>query len=132
MIVIAIIGILAAVAVPQYGAYTKRAKFTEVIGIASQMKGAIDICVQVKGQTDGCNVWDEIGLVEADLESNRQVTDVSIASLAANSVSINITAIPTLNSTQYLQHGAYDNAANTMTWTLDPSSSCLAAATKYC
>ena len=27
MIVIAIIGILAAVAVPQYGAYTKRAKF---------------------------------------------------------------------------------------------------------
>ena len=31
MIVIAIIGILAAVAVPQYGQYTKRAKFADVI-----------------------------------------------------------------------------------------------------
>jgi type IV pilus assembly protein PilA len=132
MIVIAIIGILAAVAVPQYGNYTKRAKFTEEIGIATQMKSAINTCVQVKNETDGCNFWDEIGLVEATLESNPQVTDVSIASLATNSVSINITAVPALNSVDYLQHGTYDNATNSMLWVLDPASRCLAAASKYC
>ena len=38
MIVIAIIGILAAVAVPQYGQYTKRAKFSEVISATAPIK----------------------------------------------------------------------------------------------
>ena len=38
MIVIAIIGILAAVALPAYDTYTKRAKFTEVIAAAAPYK----------------------------------------------------------------------------------------------
>ena len=46
MIVIAIIGILAAVAVPQYMTYTKRAKFTEVILATSSFKSAAEVSVQ--------------------------------------------------------------------------------------
>ena len=46
MIVVAIIGILAAVAIPAYQNYTLKAKFTEVINVAAPYKLAIDLCIQ--------------------------------------------------------------------------------------
>ena len=55
MIVIAIIGILAAVAVPQYGQYTMRAKFSEVISQTSAAKTAVTLCFQEEGALGNCN-----------------------------------------------------------------------------
>ena len=46
MIVIAIIGILAAIAIPQYQQYTRKAKFAEVINLASAFKNDIALCAQ--------------------------------------------------------------------------------------
>jgi len=46
MIVIAIIGILAAVAVPQYTTYTKRARFSEVVLATTAFKTPAEIAVQ--------------------------------------------------------------------------------------
>ena len=46
MIVIAIIGILAAVALPAYQTYTKKARFSEVILASSTVKSSVDICHQ--------------------------------------------------------------------------------------
>ncbi|MDO6678681.1 prepilin-type N-terminal cleavage/methylation domain-containing protein [Shewanella sp. 4_MG-2023] len=46
MIVVAIIGILAAIALPAYKTYTQRAKFTEVVLAATPAKTAVDICAQ--------------------------------------------------------------------------------------
>ena len=55
MIVIAIIGILAAVAVPQYGQYTKRAKFSEVVTQTAATKTAVTLCFQEEGGLATCN-----------------------------------------------------------------------------
>ena len=46
MIVVAIIGILAAVALPQYSQYTRKAEFTEIINMASAIKADVATCSQ--------------------------------------------------------------------------------------
>lgn len=49
MIVVAIIGILAAVALPAYQTYTKKSRFSEVVLAASAVKTAVDTCFQTRG-----------------------------------------------------------------------------------
>lgn len=51
MIVVAIIGILAAVALPAYQNYTNRATFSELVLAATPLKTAIDLEVQTAGLT---------------------------------------------------------------------------------
>ena len=46
MIVVAIIGILAAVALPAYQTYTVKARFTEVVLATSAVKTAVEMCAQ--------------------------------------------------------------------------------------
>lgn len=57
MIVIAIIGILAAVAVPQYQTYTKRAQFAEVVLAATPFKTAFLLAAQ-RGRITNLNQAD--------------------------------------------------------------------------
>lgn len=54
MIVVAIIGILAAIALPAYQNYTDKAKFTEVINATAAAKSAVEVCAQVAGALAGC------------------------------------------------------------------------------
>jgi type IV pilus assembly protein PilA len=49
MIVVAIIGILAAIALPAYSKYMDKAKFSEVIIATSAAKTAVEICYQDLG-----------------------------------------------------------------------------------
>ena len=56
MIVVAIIGILAAVAIPQYSNYTIKSKIAAALGSVASVKTAVGVCVQeAGGEKTGCS-----------------------------------------------------------------------------
>ncbi len=55
MIVVAIIGILAAVAIPAYQNYIKKSAYTEVTGAIAPYKMAVVECFNATGTLTGCN-----------------------------------------------------------------------------
>lgn len=56
LIVVAIIGILAAVGTPLYQDYTKQAKMAELDSFASKYKRDVEICFHTEGDLDSCDV----------------------------------------------------------------------------
>ncbi|MFK8077933.1 MAG: prepilin-type N-terminal cleavage/methylation domain-containing protein [Granulosicoccus sp.] len=126
MIVIAIIGILAAVAVPQYSQYTKRARFAEVVTASAAVKTGIEVCIQSTAAIADCNSWNEIGVQQVSVQVGADVASAAIN----NQASITMTAVPDLNNATYILTPTYSNTQNTLTWAV--SGTCKAAATKYC
>ncbi|MGL4712971.1 MAG: pilin [Shewanella sp.] len=54
MIVVAIIGILAAIALPAYQNYTKKAKFSEYVISTSAVKTQVELCAMDLNSITGC------------------------------------------------------------------------------
>ena len=67
MIVIVIIGILAAVAVPAYNDYTKKAKAAELVNAITSLKGAVEMCAYEQ----------EYAAVPADLTACTQTMNIA-------------------------------------------------------
>src|SRR5882724_4988518 len=87
MIVVAIIGILAAVALPAYQDYTKRAKLSEVVLAASACRTSISEVYQTGTTAPGVNGW--------GCESASQTSKyVSVIATDANGV-VSVTATNT-------------------------------------
>jgi len=63
MIVVAIIGILAAIAIPQYQDYVTRAKYQDAVSAIESVKTATAICIQENaGDPTACNTDAAIGV----------------------------------------------------------------------
>ena len=102
MIVIAIIGILAAIAIPQYQDYVTRSKITEGLNLAAAAKTAVAETYQTTGKmpTAGNTSY---GLPSPDSISGQYVSSVSVA---ANSgvitINFNTTNLPQVNGANVL------------------------------
>lgn len=81
MIVIAIIGILAAVALPAYQTYTKKAKFSEVVAATTPYKQAVTIAWQKQAAncTALANLDDGVCGIPANAGASGVVADVVVA-----------------------------------------------------
>lgn len=120
MIVIAIIGILASVALPAYSQYTKKAKFSEVILAGSSVKGLVDLCYQTRGSQllTNCDTLDKVGGDTADITAGVQVTSVA---MTATTAVITMTGAAAVDSETYILTPTA--AGNTLTWV--ESGSCI-------
>lgn len=78
MIVVAIIGILAAIALPAYQSYVKKAKFAEVISIADGYKSAVGVCVTELNTLTGCTAGSN-GIPAAITAATGNVATLAVA-----------------------------------------------------
>ena len=92
MIVIAIIGILAAIALPAYQTYTKKARFSEVVAATGSVKSAVDLCHQTEGSS--CDVTADSGITKAEAGANAGAQVTSVAATGGGTANYVITAIP--------------------------------------
>jgi type IV pilus assembly protein PilA len=121
MIVVAIIGILAAIALPAYQTYVDKAKFSEVVQSTQAAKTAVEICAQDLGTVTGC-IGGTNGIIDVAANSADKyadsvtVTDPGVIT-ATPKVFGGVTATET-----YVLTPAYANGK--VTWTV--SGGCLA------
>jgi type IV pilus assembly protein PilA len=122
MIVIAIIGILAAVALPAYQSYTAKAKFSEVVIAVGPVKTAIELCVQEGTAVASCTVPTAI--------TTQAQTPDNVLSVIWDGTGPDITAkaISTdgLSGETYILTAVAANGG--VNWNVDTNSTCLAAA----
>ena len=90
LIVILIVGILAAVAIPLYLGYTKDAKLAEGKALLGSVMTALQGCVQAKGSGQSCSVSEivnRVGVSTAGVTGDGRWTVTTSGSLAVSSTS---------------------------------------------
>lgn len=83
MIVIAIIGILAAIAIPAYQNYIKRAAYTEVTSAMAPIKTAVDTCYAIEKSLTACDTAGEVGEVLPTGLSGKALKTITITETTA-------------------------------------------------
>jgi type IV pilus assembly protein PilA len=113
MIVVAIIGLLAAIAIPQYGNYTSRTQAAGSVSDLNVYKFGVAMCRQVTNTFLGCTSGTGDVPTAADTEfltglaiDNQGVITASSTATSATSVALTISLTP-----------SYNTGDATLTWT---------------
>ena len=123
MIVVAIIGILAAIALPAYQTYTAKARFSEVVNATGGVKSAVEVCAQTEGSMLSCESTNN-NTVNRALTGATVGEYVDTVTVTGNTVSeaiITATAedVNGLEAATYILNGEFISGA--VRWTLDTS-----------
>ena len=84
MIVVAIIGILAAVALPAYQNYTLKAEFTETKVATGSVKTALEVCAQTKGLADAGECIQGSNGIPADVTAGDEIVGLTLTDTVAD------------------------------------------------
>ena len=112
MIVVAIIGILAAVALPAYQNYTVRAKVSELILAASSARTCVTEAMQSSGGVTPANVATACAIATGGKVGGATVSSGGVISIAADSAAVGAAITITLTPA---------TAGGTLTWTCSGS-----------
>ena len=116
LIVVAIIGILAAVAVPAYTNYTAKARFSEVVAATEPYKLAIAECVMREGTVDSkCGTTGSNG-VPAALSATGKVASVVVSTTDATITATAVSTDGLLGQTYAIKPSLSGNG--TVTWAI--------------
>ena len=118
MIVVAIIGILAAVALPAYQNYTVRAKVSELILAASSARTCITEAYQADGSAIPANVSSACSVATVGKVTGASVATNGIITVSGSTAATSVGAAVTITLTPTI-------TANTLTW------ACSGSDTKY-
>ena len=117
MIVVAIIGLLAAIAIPMYTAYTQRTKLVGAVAGIGTYKTTVSLCYQELGTVTGCNA-NTLGIPAAIAAGNNGNTINYVDSIAVLNGVIDLVSTGLVDSTP----------GNYMALKLDPSASAIVGA----
>lgn len=119
MIVVAIIGILAAVAIPSYQDYVKKAKFQDIVSSAAAIEAAVSMCLNENaGATASCDTPAKIGITI--INSKEAATALA---LAAGTAVVTATASDAAGGYTYIRTPAMTSGDTHIRWT--QSGTCL-------
>ncbi len=126
MIVVAIVAILAAVALPAYNKYTARSKFTEVVTATNGVKQQVELCIYDVGAasiascTNGAssNGWK---ISPAADYATQYVATIGVANGIITSAAANTNG---LGSSTFILTPNTTGAAGQIRWTVDTTSTC--------
>ncbi len=126
MIVVAIVGILAAVAIPSYLNYSHKAKFLEVVQATAPFKIAVEICAQQQGGLSNCSAPGSNGIPNAFAAVDGTTGYVASVSVGTNGAIIAHSQQITVGSTHdftYILTPTYQPNGQ-VTWKKDATSTC--------
>ncbi|MFZ6047437.1 prepilin-type N-terminal cleavage/methylation domain-containing protein [Pseudomonas sp. CR3202] len=122
MIVVAIIGILAAVAIPAYQDYVTKSKFQDIVSAAASVETAISVCLtENAGDATACDTIAELGITTL-VNSKEATTALAVTGTTA---AVTATAGAPAGGYTYINTPSLAAGATQVVWT--QSGTCLAA-----